>query len=46
MSMDDPKVTMLDAFPTNNLTAHRKAIGAAGIAIELVKRVPAPCLSA
>jgi len=40
--MNDPEVTMLDALPTSNLTAYRKAIEAAGLAIELVKRVPAP----
>jgi len=45
MSMNDPEVTMLDALPTRNLTACCKAIEAAGIAIELVKRVPAPLKS-
>jgi four helix bundle protein len=45
--MNDPEVTMLDALPTSNLTAYRKAIEAAGLAIELVRRVPAPlkCLA-
>jgi four helix bundle protein len=45
--MNDPEVTMLDALPTSNLTAYRKAIEAATAAIELVKRVPAPlkCLA-
>jgi len=45
MSMNDPEVTMCSAFPTGNLTACRKAIEAAGIAIELVRRVPAPLKS-
>jgi len=36
---------MLDALPTSNLTAYRKAIEAAGLAIELVQRVPAPLKS-
>jgi four helix bundle protein len=43
--MIDPEVTMFDALPTSNLTAYRKAIEAAGTAIELVKRVPAPLKS-
>jgi len=43
--MNDPEVTMLDALATTNLTAYRKAIDAAGLAIELVKRVPAPLKS-
>jgi len=43
--MNDPEVTMLNALPTSNLTAYRKAIEAAGLAIELVKRVPAPLKS-
>jgi four helix bundle protein len=43
--MNDPEVTMLDTLPKSNLTAYRKAIEAAGIAIELVKRVPAPLKS-
>ena len=36
---------MHDALPTSNLTAYFKAIEAAGLAIELVKRVPAPLKS-
>jgi four helix bundle protein len=38
---------MLDALPTSNLIAHRKALEAAAIAISLVTRVPAPlkCLA-
>ena len=43
--MNDPEVTMLDALPTSNLTAYRKAIEAAGEAIDLVRRVPAPLKS-
>jgi len=43
--MNDPEVTMLDTLPTSNLTAYRKAIEAAGLAIELVRRVPAPLKS-
>ena len=38
---------MLDALPTSNLIAHRKALEAAAIAMSLVVRVPAPlkCLA-
>mgnify|MGYP001821761924 CR=1 FL=1 len=36
---------MLDALPNSNLIAHCKAIEAAGIAIDLVKRVPSPLRS-
>jgi hypothetical protein len=38
---------MLDALPDSNLIAHRKALEAAGIAMSLVVRVPAPlkCLA-
>jgi four helix bundle protein len=43
--MNDPEVTMIDALPTSDLTACNKAIEAAGIAIELVRRVPAPLKS-
>jgi len=45
--MNDPEVIMLDALPTSNLIAHRKALDAAAIAISLVVRVPAPlkCLA-
>jgi four helix bundle protein len=45
--MNDPEVIMLDALPDNNLNAHRKALEAAGLAIGLVARVPAPlkCLA-
>ena len=40
--MNDPEVTMLDALPNSNLTVYRKAIEAAAIAIDLVRRVPSP----
>jgi len=43
--VSDPKVIMNDALPISNLTVCRKAIEAAGIAIELVVRVPAPLKS-
>jgi four helix bundle protein len=43
--MNDPEVTMLDALPTSNLIAYRKAIEAAGESIELVRLVPAPLKS-
>jgi four helix bundle protein len=43
--MNDPEVTMLDALPASNLIVYHKAIEAAGLAIELVKRVPAPLKS-
>ena len=43
--MNNPEVTMHDSLPTNGLIAHRKALEAAGIAISLVLRVPAPLKS-
>jgi len=45
--MNDPEVIMLDALPNSTLIAHRKALEAAGIAINLVVRAPAPfkCLA-
>ncbi|MCU0303749.1 MAG: four helix bundle protein [Thermoanaerobaculales bacterium] len=43
--MNTPEVTMHDALPTTGLIAYRKAMEAAGIAIELVLRVPAPLRS-
>ena len=43
--MNDPEVTMPDAPINSNLTAYRKAIGAAGTAIDLVRRVPSPLKS-
>ena len=36
---------MYDSLPPDNLIVYRKAIAAAGIAIELVRRVPAPLKS-
>ena len=36
---------MLDALPNSNLIVHRKALEAAGIALALVVRVPAPLKS-
>ena len=36
---------MFDALPTSNLNAYRKALEAAGIALALVVRVPAPLKS-
>ena len=43
--MNNPEVTMHDTLPTTGLIAHRKALEAAGIAISLVMRVPAPLKS-
>ena len=43
--MNDPEVTMHDSLPPDNLIVYRKAIEAAGKAIELVRRVPAPLKS-
>jgi four helix bundle protein len=43
--MNDPEVTMLDARSTTDLVAHSKALEAAGVAIRLVMRVPAPLKS-
>ena len=43
--MNDPEVTMLDPLPNSNLIADRKALEAAGIAMALVARVPAPLKS-
>ena len=45
MGMNDPEVTMIDALPNSTLIAHRKALEAAGIALALVVRVPAPLKS-
>ena len=42
--MNDPEVTMSKAVPNTNLVAHEKALEAAGIAIKLVMRVPAPLM--
>ena len=43
--MNDPEVTMKSALPETGLIAHRKALEAAGIAIALVMRIPAPLKS-
>ena len=43
--MNDPEVIMLDALPDSTLIAHRKALEAAGIALAVVTRVPAPLKS-
>ena len=43
--MNDPEVIMSNALPKNTLIAHSKALEAAGIAIALVVRVPAPLKS-
>ena len=40
--MNDPGVTMSHARPSIGLIAHSKALDAAGTAIKLVMRVPAP----
>jgi four helix bundle protein len=43
--MNDPEVTMSNALSNTNLIAHEKALEAAGIAITLAMRVPAPLRS-
>ena len=43
--MNDTEDTMLDALPQATLIAHTKALEAAGIAISLVTRIPAPLKS-
>ena len=43
--MNDPEVTMSNALANTNLIAHEKALEAAGDAITLVLRVPAPLKS-
>ena len=40
--MNDPEVTMCNALANTSLIAHEKALAAAGTAIALVMRVPAP----
>ncbi len=40
--MNDPEVTMQNAIPEPGLAAHRLALEAAGAAIKLVMRLPAP----
>jgi len=44
-SMNDPEVTMPCATSHTNLVAHTRALEAAGLAIQLVSRVPAPLRS-
>ncbi len=43
--MNDPEVTMSKAVTNTNLAALEKALEAAGVAIKLVMRVPAPLKS-
>ena len=43
--MNNTEENMSNALPTNTLIAHSKALEAAGIAIALVTRVPAPLKS-
>ena len=43
--MTDPEVTMSIAATNTDLIAHTKALEAAGLAIQLVMRVPAPLKS-
>ena len=43
--MNDPEVSMSKAVTHTNLIAHEKALEAAGMAIQLVMRVPAPLKS-
>ena len=43
--MNDPEVTMSNALEAPRFVAHDKALEAAGIAIALVKRIPAPLKS-
>ena len=43
--MNDPEVPMSNAVTHTNLIAHEKALEAAGMAIRLVMRVPAPLKS-
>ena len=43
--MNDPEVPMSKAINNTNLVAHSKALEAAGMAIKLVMRVPAPLKS-
>ena len=43
--MNNQEVIMRNALPATGLIAHRKALEAAGIGIELVMRVPAPLKS-
>jgi len=43
--MNDPEVTMSNATSHTNLVAYTRALEAAGLAIKLVSRVPAPLRS-
>ena len=43
--MNDQEATMNEALPENGLIAHSTALEAAGIAIALAMRVPAPLKS-
>jgi four helix bundle protein len=43
--MKKPEVIMSEAFPHSTLVAHEKAVEAAGQALHLVRRVPAPLRS-
>mgnify|MGYP001827592109 FL=1 len=43
--VNETEVTMSNAVPESKLVAHEKALEAAGIAIALVMRVPAPLKS-
>ena len=43
--MNDPEVTMFSVLSDTNLIAHERALEAAGAAITLVMRVPAPLKS-
>jgi four helix bundle protein len=43
--MNDPEVTMTNVLTNTHLVAHDKALEAAGIAITLVMKVPAPLKS-
>jgi four helix bundle protein len=43
--MNDPEVIMYNSPRNTNLVAHEKALEAAGVAISLVMRVPAPLKS-
>jgi four helix bundle protein len=43
--MNDPEVAMSDALAKSDLTAHAKALEAAGAAIALAMRIPAPLKS-
>jgi 7-keto-8-aminopelargonate synthetase-like enzyme len=43
--MNDPEVTMTNVLARSDLVAHSKALAAAGAAIALAMRVPAPLKS-